>query len=163
MTDRGNRGEWGAMAFALAFPTVVTIVYFVLLANEPAAWQQIAVSYAAPAGVALDVNVYSSSTGPGACFYADDIAIVADRLTPALAVTPQSGLTPLTVTADASGSSDADSTPIAGYRFDFGDGSAALIQSSPTASHRYTVSEKPRDVCPGNNGNVRASATWHCA
>lgn len=42
MTDRGNRGEWGAMAFALVFPTVVTVVYFVLLANEPAVWQQTA-------------------------------------------------------------------------------------------------------------------------
>jgi PKD repeat protein len=58
----------------------------------------------------------------------------------ALTVNPASGLAPLAVTADASGSSDTDATPIASYRFDFGDGSAAVgPQASATASHTYTA------------------------
>jgi hypothetical protein len=44
------------------------------------------------------------------------------------------------VTADASGSSDTDATPIASYRFDFGDGSAVVgPQAGATASHTYTA------------------------
>jgi parallel beta-helix repeat protein len=59
--------------------------------------------------------------------------------TAALSVTPASGTAPLDVTADASGSSDTDSTPIASYKFDFGDGSAVVgPQSAATASHTYT-------------------------
>ena len=43
------------------------------------------------------------------------------------------------VTANASGSTDTDGTPIASYTFDFGDGSAAIgPQTSPTATHVYT-------------------------
>ena len=38
-----------------------------------------------------------------------------------LTVTPNSGTAPLSVTADGSGSTDADGT-IVSYRFDFGDG-----------------------------------------
>ena len=40
----------------------------------------------------------------------------------ALSVTPSSGPAALSVTADASGSTDSDATPIATYTFDFGDG-----------------------------------------
>ena len=41
-TDNGQRttGNWLAVLFAMAFPTVVTFVYFVLLAGLPSAWQQ---------------------------------------------------------------------------------------------------------------------------
>jgi parallel beta-helix repeat protein len=59
--------------------------------------------------------------------------------TAVLSVTPSSGTAPLAVTADASGSSDTDATPIASYRFDFGDGSAAVgPQAGATASHTYS-------------------------
>ena len=44
----------------------------------------------------------------------------------------------LGVTADASGSSDTDGTPIATYRFDFGDG-AIVGQADATATHTYTT------------------------
>jgi parallel beta-helix repeat protein len=57
-----------------------------------------------------------------------------------LAVSPTSGQAPLTVTADASGSTDADTTPIASYRFDFGDGSPDAVvgpQPGATATHTY--------------------------
>ena len=58
--------------------------------------------------------------------------------TAALNVTPTSGKHPLAVTADASGSTDSDSTPIANYRFDFGDGTVTGAQTAATAPHTYT-------------------------
>jgi plastocyanin len=57
----------------------------------------------------------------------------------ALTVTPAAGTVPLAVTADASGSTDPDDTPIATYSFDFGDGSPAVgPQPGATAAHTYT-------------------------
>src|SRR5262249_5716633 len=49
-----------------------------------------------------------------------------------LTVTPSSGAAPLSVTANASASTDADGT-IASYRFDFGDGTVVGPQSGATA------------------------------
>ncbi len=69
------------------------------------------------------------------------IAAPADSDSPpsaALALTPTSGTAPLQVTADASGSTDTDSTPIASYAFDFGDGTQVTGQSASIASHVYT-------------------------
>jgi parallel beta-helix repeat protein len=52
---------------------------------------------------------------------------------------PSSGTAPLTVTADASGSTDGDATPVASYTFDFGDGAAPIgPQAGATASHTYS-------------------------
>ena|ERR1700693_698075 len=45
---------------------------------------------------------------------------------------------PLTVIADASGSSDTDQTPIARVIFNFGDGTIVTAQSGMTATHTYT-------------------------
>jgi parallel beta-helix repeat protein len=57
----------------------------------------------------------------------------------ALTVSPSSGVVNLAVTANASGSTDADATPIANYTFDFGDGTAGVgPQAGATASHTYT-------------------------
>jgi PKD repeat protein len=69
------------------------------------------------------------------------VTVSAPDLPPSAAVTvsPASGTVPLSVTADASGSSDTDATPIASYRFAFGDGSIVGPQSAATATHRYTV------------------------
>jgi PKD repeat protein len=71
----------------------------------------------------------------------DSVTIpAADREVPptaALTVAPSSGTVPLTVTADASGSVDDDATPIAGYSFDFGDGTV-VSQTTPTATHTYS-------------------------
>ena len=58
----------------------------------------------------------------------------------ALVVSPSSGVFPLPVSVDASGSSDGDATPIASYKFDFGDGSAVVgPQAGATATHTYSV------------------------
>jgi hypothetical protein len=55
-----------------------------------------------------------------------------------LTVSPSSGQAPLSVTADASVSTDPDATPIASYTFDFGDGSATVgPQTGATATHTY--------------------------
>jgi PKD repeat protein len=46
----------------------------------------------------------------------------------------------LTVTADASGSTDSDQTPIAEVIFNFGDGTIVTVQSGRTATHTYAAS-----------------------
>jgi PKD repeat protein len=48
---------------------------------------------------------------------------------------------PLTVMADGSASTDTDVTPIASYRFDFGDGTSPVTTTAPTstASHTYAA------------------------
>ena len=55
-----------------------------------------------------------------------------------LALSTTAGPAPLTVTADASGSTDTDQTPIAEVIFDFGDGTIVTAQSGRTATHTYT-------------------------
>ena len=55
----------------------------------------------------------------------------------ALTVTPLAS--PMfTVSADASASTDTDATPIASYRFDFGDGTPAIVTTAPTAAAQHT-------------------------
>jgi PKD repeat protein len=56
-----------------------------------------------------------------------------------LSVTPAWNAPPLAVTADASASTDTDSTPIATYAFDFGDGRKAGPQAAPKAVHTYAA------------------------
>ena len=56
-----------------------------------------------------------------------------------LNVTPVASLPPLNVTADASFSWDTDGTGIVSYQFVWGDGLATAPQSSPKATHVYTV------------------------
>ena len=55
-------------------------------------------------------------------------------------VTPLTGSSPLTVTADASASTDADQTPIAQVFFNFGDGTTVLADVNRQATHTYTMS-----------------------
>jgi PKD repeat protein len=70
-----------------------------------------------------------SDAGSAACHDAPGAAI---------SVSPTSGRAPLSVTADASRSTDPDATPIASYSFDFGDGSPVVgPQATPTATHTY--------------------------
>ena len=57
-----------------------------------------------------------------------------------ITVTPSSGTVPLSVTADASASTDPDETsPIASYRFDFGDGTVVGPQPGATAPHTFST------------------------
>ena len=57
----------------------------------------------------------------------------------ALSVTPSNTM-PLAVSADASASTDTDSTPIGAYWFDWGDGTSTGSQPGATASHTYATS-----------------------
>jgi PKD repeat protein len=85
-----------------------------------------------------------------------------------MTVSPTSGATPLTVSADASASTDSDATPIASFTFDFGDGSPVVgPQAGGTASHTYTaagtytVTVTVRDTAGLSStatGQVRATA-----
>src|SRR5206468_184747 len=71
----------------------------------------------------------------------------------------------LTVNADGSNSSDTDATPIASYRFDFGDGTAAVTTTAPpaipdpppTAAGTYTVTLIATDT--GGNASSPATAS----
>ena len=60
-----------------------------------------------------------------------------------LTATPTSGVPPLTVSFSGAGSSDPDTAPpgdtIVSYTFEFGDGSPAVTQSTPTTSHTYSA------------------------
>lgn len=77
------------------------------------------------------------NTGAGPVPYADrGLTEAFQNPTAALAFSP--GTAEDTVTADASASTPGW-TPIASYRFDFGDGTV-VTQQTPVASHRYTTS-----------------------
>ncbi|HYL06170.1 MAG TPA: PKD domain-containing protein, partial [Thermoanaerobaculia bacterium] len=57
-----------------------------------------------------------------------------------LTATPGSGPAPLTVTFDASGSTEPDlCDTVASYTFDFGDGSAPVTQAAATIGHTYVL------------------------
>ncbi len=71
-----------------------------------------------------------------------------------LVLSPNQGAAPLTVTLDGSHSYDSSGASISSYRFDFGDGSAAVTQSSPTINHVYTApgSYNPSLTVTDSNG-----------
>ena len=54
-----------------------------------------------------------------------------------VSVSPADGASPLPVTADASGSTDADQTPILQVFIDFGDGTTLLANAQRQATHIY--------------------------
>jgi parallel beta-helix repeat protein len=66
------------------------------------------------------------------------VTVVDKPPTVSLSVSSTSGALPLTVSATAS-ATDTDATPVASYRFDWGDGSAVVVQSTQTASHVYRI------------------------
>ncbi len=76
--------------------------------------------------------------------------------TAALTVSPASGTVPLSVTADASGSTPG-SAPISGYSFSFGDGSTAGPQPGPTATHSYQSAGTYPVTVTVTDGNGRTS------
>ncbi|MDX6256984.1 MAG: hypothetical protein QOJ11_3318 [Frankiales bacterium] len=93
--------------------------------------------YAAAGSYRVVVTV--TDTGGLSSTAATTVAVTNDAPPVAtLTVTPSTGRAPLAVTADASGSSDTDVTPIASYRFDFGDGVVVGPQATATAVHTYS-------------------------
>jgi hypothetical protein len=85
-------------------------------------------TYAVTATVMDSIGLTNSAT--------QSVSITATPPTASLRVTPAHALSPVTVTADASGSVPG-SLPIATYRFDFGDGTTVGPQASATATHEY--------------------------
>ena len=100
-----------------------------------------------PEGHAPTDDAIVPDTGAGIPAYADRGALefqptgTATNYDPhaALVVNPAAVEIPptQTVTADGSGSADADVHPIATYSFDFGDGTAPTVQTTPVATHAY--------------------------
>ncbi|HKR63308.1 MAG TPA: tandem-95 repeat protein [Thermoanaerobaculia bacterium] len=91
-----------------------------------------------------DSFTYTASDGKGGSATASVSVTVSERPnqppTASLSATPTSGDAPLTVTFNGAGSSDPDTAAgdsVTSYTFDFGDGSSAVTQSSPTISHAY--------------------------
>jgi PKD repeat protein len=81
----------------------------------------------------IDTTSSGGYTMSGADFCAPNA-----RPAAALAATPTSGVSPLTVAFDASASSDSDAgDSVASYTFRFGDGSTPVTQASPRISHTY--------------------------
>jgi PKD repeat protein len=66
------------------------------------------------------------------------ITVAADNPPVAQLGVTQLASPPLTVSASGAGSSDTDSTPIASYRFTFGDGTAAVVATAPNNSAQHT-------------------------
>jgi peptidoglycan/xylan/chitin deacetylase (PgdA/CDA1 family) len=78
----------------------------------------------------------------------------------ALTVTPTSGVAPFSVTANASGSTDSDATPISSYTFNFGDGTAQVTQAGAVATHNYTSTGTfTVTVTARDTGGLTGSAT----
>jgi hypothetical protein len=75
-----------------------------------------------------------------------------------LGVTPTTGNEPLSVTANASASSDPDGT-ITAYLFDFGDGTVVGPQATPTASHLYAAGNWTARLSVTDNLGATGSAT----
>src|SRR4029077_13211038 len=70
----------------------------------------------------------------------ETIFVQADEPPIAALVVSQAAAPFLTALADGSSSTDGDLTPIASYRFDFGDGSATVTATAPTATAKHTYS-----------------------
>jgi parallel beta-helix repeat protein len=80
-----------------------------------------------------DLGAYERLPQPGDP--ADRAPAAALTVNPTAAAVPPSAL----ITANASGSSDIDGTPIASYAFDFGDGTTIAASAQPIASHSYST------------------------
>ena len=79
--------------------------------------------------------------------------------TAALSVTPASGVAPLAVTADASGSTDPQGQTLS-YTFNFGDGTTLPAQPGATATHSYsTAGTYTVTVTVTNTAALSATAT----
>jgi parallel beta-helix repeat protein len=113
-------------------------------------------------GGTFTVTVTVTDTAGESSTATTSVAVTASAQAPnaALTLSPGSGVAPLDVTADASGSSDPNGGQIVSYRFDFGDGSAAVgPQASPTAVHTYGAGTWTATVTVTNSQGLSGSAT----
>ena len=120
-------------------------------------------TYAAPGPYTVTLTVTDTGNNTSAPV-TQSITLVPD-LAPVASLTVTQVATPaLTASASGAGSSDTDLTPIASYHFNFGDGSAVVNTTAPTASAQhtyatagpYTVTLTVTDT--GNNTSAPVSA-----
>ena len=132
----------------------------VVTTTAPTASAQHTYAAAGPYTVTLTVT----DTGSNPSTPASTTTTVQPDFPPAASLAVTQLATPmLTMRADASGSTDADLTPIASYQFDFGDGSPVVTTTAPTATAQhayaapgpYTVTLIVTDT--GNNASTPAS------
>jgi hypothetical protein len=106
----------------------------------------------------------TSNLGTGPLLYGDRGAMefqatsVIIRPNASMVVTPSTGTEPLPVSADASGSNDADGG-IATYQFDFGDGTTVGPQASPIATHTYAAGNWTASVIVTDNQGAASSTS----
>jgi PKD repeat protein len=92
---------------------------------------------ARPDGGPRSQNIANDITGNGAYTLFGNAFCFVDRAPVAsLSATPTQGFAPLAVSFNGSASSDPDGT-VTSYTFTFGDGTAAVTQTSPTIQHTY--------------------------
>jgi PKD repeat protein len=105
------------------------------LGNTGNGSRRLAPAYQAPASA----GSYSASGKTKGSWLAAVVSFSPPEVPPVakLSVSPASGTAPLSVTANASGSTDTDLTPISTYKFDFGDGTVVGPQAGASAPHTY--------------------------
>ncbi|HEY2955735.1 MAG TPA: PKD domain-containing protein [Candidatus Eisenbacteria bacterium] len=116
-------------------------------------------AYAA-AGTYTVTLVATDANGLGSAPASASIAVQPDSAPAARLTVTQLASPALTVRADGSASSDADLTPIASYRFDFGDGTAPVTRTAPaaTADHTYAAAGTYTVTLIATDSGGRASA-----
>jgi len=121
-------------------------------------------SYSAVGTYKADAVVTDTGGGTGT---SASVAITVKSATPAptaaIAATPSSGTAPMKVSFNASGSHDPNSGgSIKQYSFNFGDGSAYVVQTTPTVSHTYSAAANhiaSVTVTDAEGGTASASVT----
>ena len=107
-------------------------------------------------GLARMDDPATGNAGTGPVAFADRGAL--EYMPAVLALSPTTGAAPLSVTANASGSLGPDGT-VASYRFDFGDGTVAGPQASPTSTHTYSIGEWAATVTVTDQSGGTGTAT----
>ncbi len=113
-------------------------------------------------GVARFDDATTANTGAGTPAYSDRGAFefknAASPPVARLSATPTTGVAPLLVTLSASATTDADGGALS-YRFNFGDGTTAGPQSTPTITHTYVRGSWTATVTVTDNTGLTGTAT----
>jgi pseudomonalisin len=104
--------------------------------QQASTWQH---TYTKVGTFGAEVIVFDSEGGKGTSPVTKvQVKAASEPPSASLAATPNSGSAPMTVQFNASGSSDPNKGgSITQYAFNFGDGSAQVVQAQPTVSHQY--------------------------
>lgn len=149
LTDPNNPrvvpAEWTtyytvALGTSMAAPHLAGTVALMLEANPSLTPDQVAQLVAASATPMPGCSVADCGAGYLNALGAVEAALAVRNHPPVaeLTVTPSSGAAPLTVTLDATGTTDPDGDAIASYQWDFdGDGATDSTTAAPSVTHVY--------------------------